>query len=832
MLITLAYRIPRDRLESVLGSITAYPLTRDFSEAWNDLPRRNGRTPRYSALATGLTAVTGEPVMLFGAADLSEEELAGGATGLLLTSTGALDHRLRIGTRTWEGCIRDGRGDARLAEHLPAAVPHRPFEKFITYRPGLAPIAPNWVFRTAAWQVMRTLTRNPLLLDGRALRLRMDTDGNALVWDTKDLLALPGKRAYSMAKISVRLVTRRGMEDLVLAFDAQLSRISTVWRGTRHAWIDGGAGEDRPVLRLRVKRRPAEEDPDTWERYLEPVITKIFQACELTPLRLPSDEELVENLGRIRPQTSSSRKHPVGKGLGPRFMHFLHEHITRELPDLVPLVYRQDKGVRLQTAVHGYPAGGLGAEGIQATGHERVTIACLYGTAEARTRMLAQLSCLAGRPVALEPDATGFTINDRLDVVLRHCPKLVSHDTINRAAALGELDLPQDARRSVAAWIETEFHPDAEPPERDAKPHLRRLFAHRGIPTQFLATDPPGLPAEESHKAPGPDYTAKSALRDLLRAAGVLDRRLLDALTAKRRPHPLDRAALLVGIHARRQHSDGGDSPLVLVMSALYVDPDDLSAWRVLHYDAVTDAWLPGGSGTAAVHAAPIGDDAFGRTQEKAARTRNEVDRRLSKLLPVWDVPIVIFTDAPAVRTIWSGLQNSAVPGAALPGDSLVEAGHDVAVVRVLTDMAEIGRPVSRVEAANRPRDESQPGAPGVKVYRLEGTEQPSWLFAGTSRTYSAKGGNVGVKYTRWTLPDRLKHQLGRDWHSFTAKEIVPVRCGSWSATALAALTARLCDQSVSWDGRTLVPVPLHLALSLDRDHPDHGSSGEGADEF
>ena len=832
MLITLAYRIPRDRVEAVLGSITAYRLTKDFSEAWEDLPRPGGRRPRHSALAIGLTAVTGEPVKFFGAFDLSEKEIADGATGLLLTSAGALDHRLRIGTRTWEKHVRDGRGDARLVDHLPEAVPRRPFETFVGYRAGLSPTAPNWVFRTAAWQVMRTLTRKPLRLEGRSLRLRMDTSGNALAWDTKDLLALTGTSACSMAKISVRLVTRKGMEDLVLAFDAHLSRISTGWWGAKHTWIDGGTDEARPVLRLRVKRRRTEDDPKVWESYLDPAITKIFQACELTPLRLPSDEELAGGLHGVRPQASSRRRHPVGSGVGPRFMRFLHDHITREIPDLVPLEYLPDKEIKLPKAVHHRPTDGLAAEGVWATGHQRVTIVCLYGTASARTRMLTQLRQFAERPTSLEPSMSRLVINDRLDVVLRHCPDLIAHSTVNRAAVLADLDLPDGDGRLLAAWIETEYHPNAEAPDRDAKPHLRRLFAHRGVPTQFLATDPPGLSAAPLRKSKVLEYAAEQALRDLLRAAGVLDRRLLDALTTKRRSHPLDRTALLVGVHARRQHSIGEDAPLVLVMSALYVDPDDLSAWRIMYYDAVTDVWAPGGSGAAAVHAAPIGDDTLGRTQDKAARTRDEVERRLSRLASAWDAPLIVFTDAPAVRTVWPGLQNGAAPGAALPGDRLVEEGREVAVVRVLTDMAEIGRPVDREEAANQPDDDSQPAAPGAKVYRLAGTEQPSWLLAGTSRTYSASFGRTGVQHTRWTLPDDewRDRELGRDWHSFTAREIIPVRCGSWSATALAALTARLCDQSISWDGRTLVPAPLQLAISLDRDHPDHRSSGDRAD--
>jgi hypothetical protein len=44
----------------VLGTVTAYPLTQEFSDAWATLPAgQNGRQPRYSsgcALAAAATA--------------------------------------------------------------------------------------------------------------------------------------------------------------------------------------------------------------------------------------------------------------------------------------------------------------------------------------------------------------------------------------------------------------------------------------------------------------------------------------------------------------------------------------------------------------------------------------------------------------------------------------------------------------------------------------------------------------------------------------------------------------------------------------------------------
>lgn len=67
-----------------------------------------------------------------------------------------------------------------------------------------------------------------------------------------------------------------------------------------------------------------------------------------------------------------------------------------------------------------------------------------------------------------------------------------------------------------------------------------------------------------------------------------------------------------------------------------------------------------------------------------------------------------------------------------------------------------------------------------------------------------------------------LEGMVRKPWHSYTATEIAVPCPGTWDPTALAALTARLSEQPVSWDGRVVYATPLHLAVSADKDHPDY----------
>lgn len=837
MLITLAYRVPRQAMASLLGTITAYPLTEEFATAWKELPTRDGqRQPRYSALATGLVAATGRPVRLFGQHQLAEEEQSGGSRMLLLTSEGAFDDRLRVAVRAWEGHIRDGEGATVLAELLPEPERARAFADFVKFRPGQVPTMPGWMFRTAEWQVMRQLAAVPVRIDGRApVDLTMDTDGSLLAWGPADLLANRAGTAFSMHRITARLTTRAGFEEPVLCFDAHLSRISPQGDWSKNVWINRGE-DGSPVLRLPLRRRRDGETGE-WRSVLDPAVARILQACQLSPLTMP--DRLPSVPGEIRPQLASTRFHALGSGPGPRFMMRLHEHVVSTLPHLVPLSFEVDKRIRLAPRVTKYQAGGLPAAAVGPSGFRKVTLVCAYATSAGRDRMLAEITQLAGgHATSIEEGATA-SVNARLDVVARYCPDLLAHDTVNRAAFLTSLCLPRSADGLVVTWLETEYHPDATRPELDAKPHLRRLLGHLGVPAQFLATEPAVLPPKSTASSPETKkHAARAALRDLLRAAGILDRRLLDAVIAGGRTHGLDRPALLVGVHARRQQTGTEGKPLVLTMVAVYVDPGELADCQVLMYSDRRQEWVRGAEGTADFHAGAIGTTRLGRTEEKAELTRSVVEARLSDLRTVVDshdshdspgtpaTPMVVFVDTQETRTIWPGLQNAQLGAGPLPGDVLRAEGADVAVVRLNAETSEIGRPVSRQEKANMPSDPAKPAAPDRKLYRLAEADRHCWLFAGRSASLKAKGGDRGAFYTRWTLPPALTSQLAVPWHSYTGKEIVVVETGSWAPEHLAGLTASLCEQALAWDDRTQMPVPLHLATVIDEDHPDYRASG------
>ncbi len=828
MLITLAYRIRSQDLGAVLGTVTAYPLTEQFQAAWEGLPKHERqRRPRYSALATGLIAATGRPVRLFGEHDLAEAEQRTGSRMLLLTSDGALDGLLRVAVRAWEGHLRGGKSPSTLAELLPVPEQDRSFADFVRPRPGQVPLLPGWAFRTAEWQVMRKLAATPLQVDGRSpVTLRMDTDGSLLAWNPQELLVNRAGTAFSMHRVTARLTTRAGIEDPVLCFDAHLSRVSPQGNWAKNVWIDRGE-TGAPILRLPL-RRYLDEETGEWRSRLDPAVTAVLEACQLAALQIP--HELPSVPGDYRPLLARSRFHALGSGPGPRFMLRLHEHIVRTLPALVPLSYEPDKRIRLARRVTRYPLDGLQPTAVGPSGFQKITLVCAYSTPGGRERMLAELSELAGRPVAPEGGGPAVPVNARLDVVARHCPELLSHSTVNRAAALGSLGLPAAEEQAAAVWLETEYHPDAPRPELDAKPHLRRLLGHLGAPTQFLATEPAVLPDKAARRNPETmKHAARAALRDLLRAVGVLDDRLLEAVVAAHGPLGLSRKTLLVGIHVRRQQTGEAGTPLVLTMVGLYLDPDELSRCRLLVHSDRQQAWVRSSQGVSDFHSGAIGTVRLGRTKEKGELTRQVVEERLSRLLALYPdgTPTVLFVDTMETRTIWAGLQNGHLGTGHLPGDTLRERGADIAVVRLNSEISEIGRPVTRSERANMPRDSQQPAAPDRKVYQLVDGDQNCWLFAGRSASIKAKGGDLGARYTRWTLPARLSSRLTVPWHSYTAKEIVVVHPGSWAPEQLAGLTASLCEQAVSWDDRTQMPVPLHIATILDEDHPDYRASGE-----
>lgn len=104
-----------------------------------------------------------------------------------------------------------------------------------------------------------------------------------------------------------------------------------------------------------------------------------------------------------------------------------------------------------------------------------------------------------------------------------------------------------------------------------------------------------------------------------------------------------------------------------------------------------------------------------------------------------------------------------------------------------------------------------------------------SWLFAAETRQHQG-GQRTGTQYTRRTLPENADSKLGADFHAITRTEYTVARPGRWDEPRLVALAARLSQQSASWSGRTLLPLPLHLARNADEKHPQYVSPDEQDD--
>ena len=221
-------------------------------------------------------------------------------------------------------------------------------------------------------------------------------------------------------------------------------------------------------------------------------------------------------------------------------------------------------------------------------------------------------------------------------------------------------------------------------------------------------------------------------------------------------------------------------------------------------------------------HAGPIGSAQRSRSGKRAFATRIYLESILDAL-PTG--PVVVMVDAVSFRLIYPGLQNGSFGAGPLPAANLRNQ-RNTAIVRINTS-DEVPRPVDR-DGGHRPADLRQPASPDRYVYRLR--DRDVWIMPKSSRVYRSKGGALGARYTPWTLPENLQYKIQEDWHAYRATEIAVPYPGPWDAQALVMLTARLCDHTITWDDRTLAPIPPHLATRADLTHPGYRAADDADD--
>jgi hypothetical protein len=826
---TLDYRIDI----ADLGDLAFYPLTAEFTAAWDSFAgvirrraQRDTITPSYASLATALTAATGQPVRLFPARDLAPEQSEADIGALLVTTAAIQPGILAAAARAFE---RMSGGDDQADTLAPplAGVIHaiEPLAKYIGYDAGIIR-APGWAYDVARWNLAARLAACPLLVDGHLpVRLRPDTEGNLLGWDRPITRTWSTGPCHAMIYISTAIVTLPGASGLYLRLDAHVARQPLTWHGVRSAWIDpDGGAPDRPVLRLPV--RPAWPARGREHPEYGCFAAGIAQACQLNPIPALPDEA-PRDLGPVR-LIGNPRKHPVGKGPGARLMYQLHGHALEQL-GLPDLAYRRTRISVPAAGIGTLPPSGID-DAITAAPDDRsriasLRIACLYGSQLTRRRIADALApyCPAG-PEALAgaADDQPVALTGRLSVIFHHDPVLLAHGPHRRDAdRLACLAGPPDG--AVIALAETIWEPGSVIDD-DAKPALRAALGRKGVATQFLnASYAPAKPrrAKDGTITMPRDHPAEAAIRDLLRQAGLTDSRLAAATADGRLAAPLTRAATLVGVHVRqhtprKRNGRGDPARLVVQIVAVHATPGD-APWPVQMYDDA-EGWISYREANARYYAADIGKASFGRTREKAGLVREYVDQALAALPKTR--PLVVFADAAACRGIWTGLNHAGFGHGPLPGAA---SNHpDLAVVRCASG-DNVPRPTHRSHGPRVP-DRHKPDLPRTSLYEHDEGGTTSWLLAQPSRVHrSAQAGSrAGTDHTRWTLPDNREAWMARDWHALTAIEIAIARPGSWHPEELAALTARLCHQAISWDDRTRLPAPLHLAAASDHDHPGH----------
>ncbi|MFG2136593.1 RNaseH domain-containing protein [Streptomyces sp. NPDC048650] len=883
MLTTLAYLLDSERL----GHAVFYPLTKDFGQAWSRLPRYRDNDsskplrPAYAGLATALSAVTNQPVVIM-PDTIDPPEVDHDVPVVLVTTAPIKPRLLTRAVRSWERHIRDGADDDTLAPLLAQAVrTKRPLGSFVRNAASGRPRAPQWFYRVAAWNFAAELARVPLQLPGstgtpgQRLNWLMDTNGSLLAWDhvLKGETERPARTGYAMHKLDFRVITLPGEPRIGIHVLPTFSRLATHWASTRTAFVARGK---ETALRLPVGHRRTEEG---WEPYVRNFAAQVVAACNVEAIELGTNETLAAMSGPTRALVPGPTEHPLGKGTGTRFNLALANHIKQATAKLGPTQVTYERtDVEVTRTTKGPVVREDLDHALSGTGHDRVRILALYDHEYTRERMVTALT-----PYLEEPDqAAGWhdhrdhRLTDRLSVQLRRLPALVSPTWVNWAHELAFLnDLNKTALTGV--WAETIWNPkkhtsrrNQQPDRYDPKRDLRRHFHQHGMVSQFIAqrprpkprkpedaeettpdlenlqtleaeagAQPPravndGEPAPEEGEdtkkpkqhRPRLDYPAINGLRDLVLRLGAVDRRLAQGLL-------LDRPTILVGLHLRQQRvstrtfGSADKTQMVEVFTALHTHPDPERPWRMEMYSHRDHAWLSLPEGEAAFGAGPIGMDGHARHKEGAELVRAHVKAAL-RILPK-ESPLIIFIDTEAGRTIWPGLQHAQLGEGMVPGDD-IDDGRSIAVVSINTSYGEVPTPVDRSDA--RRRDQARPAAPDDWLHqRTTATGVTSWYFAQKSRSYDGFGQTSinGSTYTRFTIPkDLQKALLRKDWHSFTATQITVPRPGEHKQETLAALAAALCHQSLAWDARTRHPVPLHVAGAIDRNHPEYrGASFE-----
>ncbi|MFD7907487.1 RNaseH domain-containing protein [Kitasatospora sp. NPDC059747] len=542
MLNTLAFTMDPKKL----GKVVLYALSEDFAQAWSLLPSYRDYEgakpvrPAYASLATALSAVTNQPVVIM--PDTLGKPDDETRTPTMLATTKIIEPRLLSrAVRAWERHIRKDDDANTLAPLLDQCTPTRAnLASFIDQATTGRPRAPQWFFRVAAWNIAAELARHPLPLplphrpspaappeeggladepDGQQpepsdgaegdqpikqpqLTWLMDTNGSLLGWNHL-LTNTAGRRrteGVAMHKLDFRVITLPGEPLITVHVLPTFSRLATHWAGTRTAFVHRGT---KTILRVPVGHRRTEEG---WEPYIRGFAARVVGSCDLKPVTLCDNEGLSHKNRPIRVLIPGPTEHPLGKGTGTRFNFALARHIDTVLGPRLGL--RQVSYVRTERQVARNAKGRVLREDLDhalaGTGHDHIRILALYDREHTRRRMIEALVPYTDSPDLVDDweDESDCKLTACTSVWFRRLPALVASSRPDWNRELAFLDaLPGPALNGV--WVETVWNPKKSSrrdrgADYDPKRDLRRHFHQRGMVSQFIAFKEPPKAKEEA----------------------------------------------------------------------------------------------------------------------------------------------------------------------------------------------------------------------------------------------------------------------------------------------------------------------------------------------
>ncbi|MDT0300608.1 RNaseH domain-containing protein [Streptomonospora wellingtoniae] len=870
--------------DALLGEVHVYEFADHVGEAWTDLRDRysdqtgSGANLPYAGLATALRGA--------GRTSANFHPTSKKAPPQRLITRHRLDpDDLYDAVTIWEQALLNVPHDdirlsyaSKLADLIAGTQPRR-IRLFDEIRlRGRQPDAAGWVYEAATWQAAQYLARTPLSVDDRSIDLRADTDGNLTVWELDQLWTghwpkKPEPVHYACLRVTLSMRTLPGVTTPVLVLEPAVSRLSRWINSCRSAWLtqlDAAA----PLLKLELEGRgPATRI----ERTSELALT-VWSRLRMEPSPLPDDRDLSGLPGRLRATIPKSTHSPIGRGVGMETIRRMSDWASQSLQTNPVRAHNvaghQFAGRRAlkdgRDAAMLDPAALPGI--IEASGRHHLRIVALYQHHHTRARMRRLLAHHFSRPDLAQAsieDGVATPLAPHVELVFHEADELLRHgNSTDRQRLAGKITaLKPDAETRVLALCETEYDAEqwderrkrsrqrdsdvVDPYTIDAKPEVNRILAALGAPSQFLATVAPAEAVDVATDASDEerltaevrkDHPGHSAIADLLRSAGLIHHRLSTALSKGRlgTTDPITH----VGLHIRQQNDTAarrGAQRLSWTLAALI--PLEDGRWRTMAYQPPVDGgggWMDYAQANAAMRARPLPagrryDPAFPSAIETALDQLREHIR--------CGAGYVLYVSGDSTRSLWPLLANrnleQSVDAAgefegkiALPGNSLPSDGQPRALVRVTSGTSDLARPVSAVKTTVKKGEHTKTLIKAPTGLHQVDQAVDTWVLSNVPRQFSGgtASSRVGEHYSRWSAK---KPDVKRTWYALTATEITVIRSID-DALGHAVAAARLCDHAISWDGRTRYPAPVHLAMQLDKDHPDYRRStaeANGGDE-